>query len=197
MSVKICIGSVFICCAEVGRRHERAPHAVNSSGAVSPIAAGDRQQRPGDQSRQRRSAAPPASPPASAARRARARPRAGSIGTSSRTTSAERTTIGSISSDERDRPLPRREAAADVAEHQHDVDEQAEHDRRHAGHHVDEVADDVGEPSTACRTRSGTARRRSRSGPRSASPARRSRSCRGSRCGCRRDCRRSCRSGRS
>ena len=37
-------------------------------------------------------------------------------------------------------PFPACERTADAGDDEHDVDEQAEDDRRHAGHHVDEVA---------------------------------------------------------
>ena len=47
---------------------------------------------------------------------------------------------------ERDRALPAGERAADASSSdEDDVDEEAEDDRRHAGHHVDEVAHDVRE----------------------------------------------------
>ena len=64
----------------------------------------------------------------------------------------ERVTIGSISSASATEPFQPAKLPADFPEDQRDVDEEAEHDRRHAGHHVDEVAHERAKRA-ACRTR--------------------------------------------
>ena len=103
MSLKICVGSEFICCPRLKLSTNVAP-AVNSSGAVSPIpratARSEPVTRPGSAvgrttrvtTRQR------GAPSASAASRKLS-------GTSCRTTSAERLTTGSISSDSATAPF--------------------------------------------------------------------------------------------
>ena len=166
-SPKICAGSEFMRFPKVeagavdDRRREQQRCGLAGG-------AGDRQQDAGDRGRAGRSAARCAittrqrgEPSASAASRRLS-------GTSSSTTSAERVTIGSISSDSATEPFqPAKPAAARSGEHQRDVDEQAEDDRRHARHHVDEVAHDRRELASRGRTRRGRGRRRCRSAPRS------------------------------
>ena len=103
MSLKICVGSVFICAPRLPVS-PNAVETVNSSGAVSPMpratASSEPVIRPGSAVG---STTLRDHPPARSAQRQRGLAQA--LGTSSSTTSALRTTIGSISSDSATEPF--------------------------------------------------------------------------------------------
>ena len=106
--------------------------------------AGDGEQRAGDEAGQRgRQHDAEDDPPARRAERERGLAQAS--GTRFSTTSAERVTTGSMSSASATEPFQPANVPPIFVDDEDDVDEEAEDDRRHAGHHVDEVAHDVGE----------------------------------------------------